>query len=167
MIWAPQPWLIKQKLSAWLNTTRGKWKNMFFFFMIQVTWPFKVGWGTIVDDRLVSLSEDTECWPQHCCSEFRPNSVNPSLWPLECRKQRVFFCSVCRINRQRGQQGEWDKDRSMCACVFMWERTATLPLIWCGPALLLRHLNHYTSNQYTSKFIWHSSSSKGWSIIHR
>lgn len=53
-----------------------------------------VWWGLklVADDHLVRLSEDTHCWPQRCYKEFRPNSVNPSLWPLEHRKQRVFFC---------------------------------------------------------------------------
>lgn len=42
---------------------------------------------------VVLLSKDADRWLQRRYNKFVPNSVNPSLWPLELRKQRVFFFS--------------------------------------------------------------------------
>lgn len=116
----------------------------------QVWWGLKATVDSLVVSPRAGLSTIT--------LSSNPTHSTPLSWPLEHTKQRVFFCSVCRINRWRGQQGERDKDSgSMCACVFAWECTPTPLLIWCGDAPPRPHSNCYISNRYTSKFIWHTS----------
>lgn len=72
----------------------------------------------IADDRLVSLSEDTECWPQHCCSEFRPNSTpHFDLWSAESKECfSAQFAESIDSGDNKGSGIKIDQCVHVCSC---------------------------------------------------
>lgn len=73
-------YIIETELSVWLNNTRCKWENVFFFFVIWVTWPFNLSYIYSISTTI--FLQHLFCYYEHfdCALRDRQKRTLPEMF---------------------------------------------------------------------------------------